>query len=103
MAKQKLNREKRAQTDSEDLGEYKLLRTTTIADGNGKVYVFQLWASIERPHYMIQVGIAGLSGPRKGPQFGVDLRSLQKLTAWFAKAVLIVNKHEDSLPEDSED
>jgi hypothetical protein len=90
-------------SDSESLGENKLLGTTKIGDEIGNVYVFRLWVGIGRPHYMIQVGIEGLSGPRQGPQFGVDLRSLQKLTVWFAKAVLRVNKYEDSLPRDSED
>ena len=92
--------------ESEDLGEIKLLGTTKIQDAVGNIYGFRLWAhSTGIPRYQVQISIEDQSSsdeepsaPNEEPSFWVDPRSLQKLTAWFAKTVLRVNKYEDYVP-----
>jgi hypothetical protein len=78
---------------SEEPKHEEVLGISAIQDADGNVYVFTLWAhSSEIPRY--ELDISGTGDDLHDFGFAVDPHNLQKLTAWFAKAVRRVSKSE---------
>ncbi len=68
-----------------------VLEITTVRNAKGDIYEFTLWVdSSGTPRYT--VAISSLASDDVDCGFEVDPSSLQKLTAWCAKAVVRVNK-----------
>jgi hypothetical protein len=74
--------------------KFEHIGSTAIQDTDGKEYLLTLWAACtERPRYCLD--ISRQNNPQKELSFWVYPLSLQKLTAWFAKLVPRVSKHEE--------
>jgi hypothetical protein len=78
---------------SEEIEQKEALEISAIQDVDGNAYVFTLWAcSSEMPGYGLH--ITAIGEDQNACRFAVDTYSLQKLTAWFARAVRRVSKSE---------